>query len=73
MTNREERRADYQNAAHAAALAAAKQLVAKLEAEGPGTGWYSDNQNTAIRVLEIIGDDARAEEVGRVLNALLYA
>jgi len=70
MTIREERRAAYQNAAHAAALAAAKQLVAKLEADGPSTNWYSDDQNTAIRVLEIIGDDDRAEEVGRILNDL---
>ena len=67
-----ERQTEYQTAAHAAALKAAKELVARLEAEGPATGWGTGNQHTAIRILEIEGRDDEAATVGEDLNSILY-
>lgn len=67
-----ERQSAYQTAAHAAALKAAKELVARLEAEGPATGWNNDNQTTAFRILEIEGREEEAKIVGQDLNVILH-
>ena len=62
----------YQTAAHAEALKAAKELVSRLESEGPATGWGTDNQSIAIRILEADGRDEEANRVGENLNEIYY-
>ena len=62
----------YQTAAHAAALQAAKDLVARLEAEGPAKGWGIDNQSLAITLAELEGDEEKVEKIGNKLNRLAY-
>ena len=67
-----ERQTAYQTAAHAAALKAAKDLVAKLEAEGPATGWGQDNQALAVQILEAAGNHDDAFCVGGELNRIAH-
>ena len=62
----------YQTAAHAAALQAAKDLVARLEAAGPDKGWNQDNQSLAICLAELEGDEEKADQIADRLNRLAY-
>ena len=60
----------YQTAAHAAALDAARAIVARLEAEGPLSGWYTDRQALAIGLMRVDGrDEAEVQAVAEALHA----
>jgi hypothetical protein len=68
-----ENQTTFQTAAHKAALDAARNLVAQLEAEGPIKGWSTDNQNLAIQILELRGQTEEADRVGTELNKIARA